>query len=162
MRTFVSLAPLLCLPLFARACSGDDTAGCDGQLNAGVELVSDGGIGGYADLTFDPKSGTWVTIAIVRARLHLGDGLPLSEMTQFSGLNASTTYTAAIHSWQVHGDCSSVGPVLNPLLQGSPCDSAAPDLCAEGDLSGKHGVLTAGADGGAYREPFARSRCPRG
>ncbi|KAF3931275.1 hypothetical protein ABW20_dc0108303 [Dactylellina cionopaga] len=71
------------------------------------------------------------------------------------GINASEpgAYPYHIHNFVVgpSDNCAATGTHLDPYIKGDtvPCDTAAPETCQIGDLSGKHGnvPITAAGDG---------------
>ncbi|CAG8455837.1 8943_t:CDS:2 [Paraglomus occultum] len=83
----------------------------------------------------------------------------------YSGLtNLTGQYAYHIHQYPVpnSGDCNLTGGHLSPsgYPDGAPCDPNIPNLCQEGDLSGKHGKLPGFPSGQIlyrqYQDPYLK------
>jgi hypothetical protein len=57
----------------------------------------------------------------------------------------------------VDGNCTTTGAHLDPFNRGEkpPCDASVPASCQVGDLSGKHGKISADPFHAEYIDPFA-------
>ncbi|KAK6358926.1 hypothetical protein TWF696_000100 [Orbilia brochopaga] len=80
------------------------------------------------------------------------DGVGVLVTACFKGINASQPgpYPYHIHDFVVgpNENCTATGGHLDPYMRMDlpACDSAAPETCQVGDLSGKHGKVPVGVD----------------
>ncbi|KAF2034927.1 Cu,Zn superoxide dismutase-like protein, partial [Setomelanomma holmii] len=88
------------------------------------------------------------------------DGVGVKFSVSFSGLPATGgPFMYHIHEKPVpdNGNCTATGAHLDPYKRGEVpiCDASKPETCQTGDLSGKHGNLTAQQWSQEYIDPYS-------
>ena len=109
------------------------------------------------DSTAFPEGGNVEGQIVAQAR---PDGIGVVFSVQFSNLpKTGVPFTYHIHTLPVpaDGNCTAAGGHLDPFQRGDDptCDSELKQTCQVGDLSGKHGKITADPFNTTYHDLFA-------
>ncbi|KAL5120252.1 Cell surface superoxide dismutase [Cu-Zn] 4 [Pleosporales sp. CAS-2024a] len=107
--------------------------------------------------TLPPKAGSALSGSIIAVTAPSGPGVAFS--VSFSGLPATGgPFIYHIHNKPVpaNGNCTAAGAHLDPYMRGEtpPCDATKPETCQVGDLSGKHGSISADSFSAQYLDPY--------